>query len=315
VVLKTNEYDRPEAFLRDADTAMYRAKAYGRGRYEVFDRTMRDHAMTRLEMETDLRLALERKEFFIHYQPIVSLRTRRIVGFEALVRWQHPHRGPVMPAEFIPAAEEIGLIVPIDHWVLFESCRQLREWQTQFPAEPPLTISVNLSAKQFGQADLVQRIARVLHETGLEPSSLKLELTESTILEDSEVASGLLTQLRALGVQVQIDDFGTGYSSLGYLHRLPIETLKIDRTFIDKIGPNGSGSEIVRTILVLAHDLGMQVIAEGVETKDQLAKLLGLDCEYAQGFLFAQPVEGRAAAALITGLATADNCAPVAANE
>jgi diguanylate cyclase (GGDEF)-like protein len=305
VVLSATGYDQLKDIMRDADMAMYRAKGLGRGRYEVFDAAMRDRAMTRLETETDLRLALERQEFFIHYQPIVSLQTRRIVGFEALVRWQHPNRGTVMPAEFIPVAEETGLIVPIDQWVLFEACRQMREWQTLFPAEPPLTISVNLSARQFGQPDLVEKTARVLKETGLDASSLKLELTESTIIEDSEAVSTLLLQLRTLGVQVQIDDFGTGYSSLGYLHRLPIDTLKIDRTFIGKIGANGNGSEIVRTIMVLAHELGMKVIAEGVETTEQLAKLLGFDCEYGQGFLFARPVDCKTAAALIAGVSVA----------
>ena len=305
VVLTTNEYERPEDILRDADTAMYSAKALGRGRYEVFDRTMRDRAMTRLDLETDLRMALQRQEFVINYQPIVSLQTQGLVGFEALVRWQHPTRGLVAPAEFIPAAEETGLIIPIDQWVLREACIQMRDWQERFPADPPLTVSVNLSAKHFALPDLAQQIAQVLQETGLDARSLKLELTESMIVEDSEAVSSVLSELGALGVQVQIDDFGTGYSSLGYLHRLPIDTLKIDRTFISKLGMNGNGSEIVRTILVLAHDLGMKVIAEGVETLDQLARLQGLECEYGQGFLFAKPVDYKKAGALITELRVA----------
>ncbi len=304
IIPRTNEHQRAEELLRDADTAMYRAKSLGRGRYEVFDRTMRDRAMTRLDLESDLRMALERQELFIHYQPIVSLRTRQLVGFEALLRWQHPSRGLVLPAEFIPVAEEIGLIVPIGYWVLLESCRQMREWQKQFPQDPPLTISVNFSAKQFTHPDLVQKIAAILRETGLDASSLKVELTESMIIEDSEAVTAALAQLRTLGVQVQIDDFGTGYSSLGYLHRLPIDTLKIDRTFIGKIGSNGTGVEIIRTILTLAHDLGMKVIAEGVETVDQLNRLLGLNCEYGQGYLFARPVNSRAAAELIQVLST-----------
>ena len=303
IVMSTPDYDNPEEILRDADTAMYSAKALGRGHHAVFDRTMRDQAMTRLDLETDLRMALERQEFFVDYQPIVSLETRGIIGFEALVRWLHPSRGVVAPAEFIPAAEETGLIIPIDQWVLRESCRQMRKWQEELPMDPPLTISVNLSAKHFGQPDLAKQIALVLQETGLDACSLKLELTESMIVEDSRAVSSVLSELGALGVQVQIDDFGTGYSSLGYLHRLPIDTLKIDRTFISKMGMSGNGSEIVRTILVLAHDLGMKVIAEGVETLDQLTRLRGLECEYGQGFLFAKPVDKTAAAALIAELA------------
>ena len=299
LVQSAARYEQPEDVLRDADIAMYRAKTQGRGRYEVFNTEMLEWAMTRLEMENDLRNALERNEFFIDYQPIVSLTNNRIAGFEALVRWQHPSRGLVSPAEFIPIAEESGLIILIGQWVLREACHQTRAWQEQFPVEPPLTISVNLSTKQFAQTDLTQKIALVLQETGLDASSLKLELTESLIVEDSESVSATLTKLRALGVQVQIDDFGTGYSSLGYLHRLPIDTIKIDRTFIRKMGVNGNGSEIVRTILALAHALGMKVIAEGVETADQLDKLKGMECEYGQGYYFDKPMDGAAASLLV----------------
>jgi diguanylate cyclase (GGDEF)-like protein len=299
IVLNAAGYERPEDFLRDADIAMYRAKGHGRGRHEMFDTAMLAHAQTRLQLEIDLRKALERKEFIIHYQPIVELKTRRIVGFEALLRWQHPTRGLVMPSEFIPLAEETGLIVPVGHWVLNEACSQMRAWQVEFPTEPPLTISVNLSARQCSQMDLVQKVAAVLQKTGLAASHLKLELTESMIVEDAASTAATLSELRTLGVQVQIDDFGTGYSSLGYLQRLPIDTLKIDRTFVGRIGNNGSGTEIVQTILALAHDLKMKVVAEGIETDEQLSKLKSMECEYGQGFLFTEPVDSQAAALLL----------------
>ena len=300
IVLSTMGYDRPEDILRDADIAMYRAKVLGRARYEVFDTTMRDLAVARLGLETDLRRAVEQQEFRLYYQPIVLLETGAVVGFEALVRWQHPERGLVLPPEFIPVAEETGLIIPIGQWVLREACHQLREWQSQFPMDPPLTISVNFSAKQFAQADLIEQVSRVLQETGIEPGSLRLEITESVIVEEAATATTTLAQLRTLGVEVQIDDFGMGYSALSYLHRLPIDTLKVDRTFVAKMGADGDGSEIVRTVLALARDMGMSVIAEGVEAEYQLAKLKELRCEYAQGHLFAKPTDGKTAGALIT---------------
>lgn len=299
IVLNDARYKRAEDILRDADIAMYRAKKQGRNRYEIFDPAMLDGVMTHLELETDLRKALERQEFIVYYQPIIDLETRRITGFEALVRWQHPTRGLTAPAEFIPTLEEMGLIVPMGYWVLDEACRQIRAWQVQYPKDPPLTVSVNLSTRQCTQTDLVQKIAEILKINKLDASSLKLELTESLIVEDAAFTSAILLKLRELGVQVQIDDFGTGYSSLGYLHSLPIDTLKIDRTFISQLGTPGSGLEIVRTVLALAHSLGMNVIAEGVETNDQLSILLAMGCKYVQGFLFAKPVNHQEAGALL----------------
>jgi diguanylate cyclase (GGDEF)-like protein len=299
IVLSEATYEKPDDMLRDADIAMYRAKGQGRGRYEMFDTTMLAHATTRLALETDLRKALDRQEFIIHYQPILELETQRIVGLEALIRWQHPTRGLVSPAEFIPMAEETGLIVPIGYWVMEEACNQMHQWQIQFPSDPALTISVNLSAKQCAETDLVQKVAQILKKTGLDASSLKLELTESMIIEDTTSTSTMLSELRALGVQVQIDDFGTGYSSLGYLQRLPIDTLKIDRTFVNRIGTGGNGLEIIRTISALAHDLGMKVVAEGIETDEQLSKLKSMDCEYGQGYLFTKPISGQEASCLL----------------
>ncbi len=299
IVLTVDSYERAEDILRDADIAMYRAKGKGLGGYEIFEPEMLENVMTRLELETHLRKALEHEELVVHYQPILDLWTHRIVGFEALVRWQHPTRGLMPPAEFIPTAEETGLIVPLGYWVLEKACRQIRAWQAQFPADPPLTISVNWSTRQCAESDLAEKIAEVLRETGLDAHTLNLELTESLLMNDTEYTIARLSELRALGVQVQIDDFGTGYSSLGYLHTLPIDTLKIDRSFISRLGINNNGSDIVRMILTLAHDLGMKVIAEGVETDNQLSKLMAMDCEYVQGFLFAEPVDSLEAGALL----------------
>lgn len=292
-------YDRPEDFLRDADTAMYQAKLLGKARHVVFDKGMHVDAMNLLQLETDLRRAIDRQEFLIGYQPIVSLETGRLSGFEALVRWQHPDRGLIAPNDFIAVAEETGFIVPIGQWVLLEACSQMRRWQTEFSLKEPLYVSVNLSSKQFTHSNLVHQISRILNITGLESHSLKLEITERIVMENIEGATGILEQLRALGVELSIDDFGTGYSSLSYLHRLPIDTLKIDRSFISCMCENSENKEIVRTIILLAQNLKMGVVAEGIETEEQLAQLRELNCRDGQGYLFSKPIDADAAGSFI----------------
>jgi diguanylate cyclase (GGDEF)-like protein len=298
IALNTTDYNQPEDLLRDADTAMYRAKARGKARYEVFNTAMHDHVVTLLQLENSLRWAVERQELRIHYQPIVLLKTGTITGFEALVRWQHPHWGLVLPQEFISVAEETGAIIPIGYWVLREACRQMRTWQLQFP-ENSLTISVNLSSKQFLQPDLIEQISQILQETGLDAESLNLEITESVIMENTESSTAMLLQLRNLGVELHMDDFGTGYSSLNYLHRFPVNVLKIDRSFISKMDVTGKNLEIVRAIITLAHNLSINVTAEGLETAEQLAQLRALQCKHGQGYFFNKPTDQEAAGALI----------------
>jgi diguanylate cyclase (GGDEF)-like protein/PAS domain S-box-containing protein len=295
IALSSPDYERPEDILRDADTAMYRAKTMGKARHEIFDKTMHAQAVKVLQIETDLRRAVERHEFFIEYQPIVNLETGRLRGFEALVRWAHPERGLISPGEFVSIAEETGLINPIGSWVLREACRQMRMWHVAFPAQPQLFMSVNLSGKQFAQANLINEVAAILKETNLSPESLKLEITESVVMENIEMATEMLQQLRALGLKLSIDDFGTGYSSLSYLHRFPIDTLKIDRSFVMQMSGNNENAEIVRTIIVLAQNLGMDVVAEGIETKEQCALLRSLWCEHGQGYFFSKAVSADAA--------------------
>jgi diguanylate cyclase (GGDEF)-like protein/PAS domain S-box-containing protein len=300
IALSNTGYERAEDLLRDADTAMYRAKMEGKKRHVVFDKAMHDRAMELLQLETDLRRAITRKEFFLNYQPIVRLDTGRVSSFEALVRWRHPERGLVMPGDFVPVAEETGLIVPLGLWVLNEACRQMREWQRLGLADEAVTMSVNLSGRQFSQADLIDQISSALRESGLKAANLKLEITESMVMENFDTAIDMLTQLRTLGVGLSIDDFGTGYSSLSYLHRFPIDTLKIDRSFVTQMTDNSENAEIVRTIVTLARSLDMAVVAEGVETADQLRRLGDLGCDYGQGYLFSRPVGAGQAADLLT---------------
>ncbi len=300
IVLSDNGYDEPEELLRDADLAMYRAKARGKARYEIFDVDMHAAAMVRIRLEHDLRKALERGEFRTYYQPILAALDGRVVGFEALVRWQHPTLGLLEPTSFVPCAEDTGLIVGLGEWVLRDACRQTREWQDRFPTLPPLTINVNISGKQLLVPGLARTVDEILNESDLDASSLKLELTENVLVEHTEMLDAVLLQLQARGVELQMDDFGTGYSSLSYLHRFPISTMKIHRSFIDRMTHDEEGKEIVRTIITLAHNLRMQVIAEGVETDEQFAELRSLRCDYVQGYLFADPMPAPIAEAMLS---------------
>jgi len=292
-------YDQPEDILRDADTAMYYAKSVGGSRHQVFDKSMHTRAVNLLQLQTDLRRAIEKEELFVEYQPIVSLDTFRVTGFEALARWNHEDQGPINPGQFIPVAEELGLIFPMGEWILRKACAQTSKWQEQYPMDTPLTISVNLSGKQFTQPDLIEKIEKILAETNLSPTSLKLEITESAMVENEEAASEMLRRLRMLGVGLSIDDFGTGYSSLSSLHRFPISTLKIDASFVRRMSGQNENTEIVRTIMSLADNLGMDVTAEGVETLEQVTKLRTFGCEKGQGFFFSRPVSATNAEALL----------------
>ncbi len=288
ISMSTSGQDRPEDLLRDADIAMYRAKKVGKARYELFDTSMGSRASDRLELETDLRRAIEHREFSIHYQPTVELATGRVIGLEALVRWGHPNRGPLSPTEFIPLAEEIGLILPIGGWVLEEACRQGRVWQEQYADGPPV-VGVNLSVRQFQRPEIVEEVVQALRESGLHPSNLQIEITESVVMEDAESTVKKLRQLKSLGVRLAVDDFGTGYSSLSYLRRLPVDMLKIDRSFIHGLGSDPADAAIVQAVITLAKTLGMQVTAEGVENAVQMAQLQALGCDLGQGYYFGEP--------------------------
>jgi diguanylate cyclase (GGDEF)-like protein/PAS domain S-box-containing protein len=295
IVLSLTRYDQAEDVLRDADIAMYRAKANGRARYEIFDTAMRERILERLTLETDLRQVLEAEKLHISYQPIVNLITKKMEGLEALVRWQHPTRGLLLPAQFISLAEETGLVISLDRWVLRQACERMVEWQKLFPSDPPLSINVNISGKQVTQVDFIPVLQFVLQETGLDPGCLHLEITENAIMENFDLTVQVLQQLKELGVQIQIDDFGIGYSSLNYLSRFPINALKIDQSFISMMSLDSSYMKIVQAIVRLTHGLGLSVIAEGVETPDQLTQLQALECEFVQGALIAMPLDEQAA--------------------
>ena len=299
IAISTTGYTRPEDLMRDAVTALHRAKSEGTVPCEIFDPTMRERAIARLRIETDLRRAIDHEGFDLHYQPIVAVESGEIVGFESLMRWGHPSPGMVGPGEFIPVAESTGMILHLGQLALIESCRRMAAWQERFGSAGPRTISVNVSSRQFSAVDFASEIEAVLDRTGLAPTGLKLEITESAFLDDLDAAREMVERLRVMGVGCSLDDFGTGYSSLSYLHQLMVETLKVDRSFVSRVGRAKRGGEMLHAIVSLGHSLGMDIVAEGVETREQLAQLKALGCEYAQGFYFSMPVTAAAAERLI----------------
>ncbi|MGK7957400.1 MAG: PAS domain S-box protein [Crocosphaera sp.] len=291
IALSSPNYEKAAEILRDADTAMYRAKADGKACYAIFDRKMHERAVSRLQLETDLRVGIQKQEFSLYYQPIISLKNGQLTGFEALIRWYHPKQNNLIsPGEFIPIAEETGLIIPIGEWTLREACQQMKQWQTQFPNYSHLKVGVNLSSKQLKYSNLINTIDDVLKETELDSQSLKLEITETLLMENLQAATEILLKIQERDIEICLDDFGTGYSSLSYLHRFPVNTLKIDRSFVMRMEPNNENAEIVRAIVSLAHILDLDVIAEGIETELQLDQLRCLGCEQGQGYLFAKPL-------------------------
>jgi diguanylate cyclase (GGDEF)-like protein/PAS domain S-box-containing protein len=291
IALCSLDYERPEDMLRDADITMYRAKAAGKARYAIFDASMRQQAVALLRLETDLRRAVESEEFRVYYQPIVSLETDAIVSLEALIRWQHPQRGLLPPAEFISFAEETNLIIPIGYWVLKTVCTQMKKWQNEYSNN--LRVAVNVSSVQLRQPDFAEGVTKIIKDAGINPNCLDLEITESVMMDHGQVTVNTLNKLRDIGIQVCLDDFGTGYSSLSYLPTFPVDVLKIDRSFIDRITAGGEQAKIIETILLLGKSLNIEVIAEGIETDDQLAHLKAIQCHHGQGFLFSKPVDSK----------------------
>lgn len=300
IASSSNPHTQVEDLMRDADIAMYRAKRAGKARCEVSDTAMHANAVKRLQLETDLRKAFEQGEFRVYYQPIISVQTGKITGFEALTRWQRPE-GVLSPISFIAVAEEIGLIIPMNRQLLQEACANLLSWQSQFPSNPPLTMSVNITPKEFAQSDLASEIGKTLKRVGLDPGCLQLEIIETIAMGDAEKSGHVLAQLKALGVRLSIDDFGTGYSSLSRLRRIPVDTLKIDRAFIMNMDSDSESREIVRIIITLAHNLGLKVVAEGTETEEHIKLLKQLNCEMAQGYSFSRPADAQAMLKLLAG--------------
>jgi diguanylate cyclase (GGDEF)-like protein len=305
IVQSTGFGEDAETLMLQADIAMYRAKANGKGRHEVFDEQMGITASKRMEMENDLRRAIERREFAVYYQPLVRLDTQTIQEVEALIRWVHPRRGIVPPDEFIPLAEETGLIVPLGRWVLKEACTQVRNWQQAYPLQPPLAVSVNLSPRQFQDPNLVDDIIRILRETEFEPSRLQLEITETAAMKDAESAIAMLQRLKSIGIRLAIDDFGTGYSSLAYLKRFPIDCLKVDKAFVSGLGRDPGDTAIIRSVMRFAKSMNLTVTAEGIETADQAENLRALHCDHGQGYFFAEPQPSVRMEALIATAAAA----------
>lgn len=302
IALSTSNYESPDDVLHDADAAMYRAKNSGRAHYEIFDMEMHRRAVSQREMETDLLAAIERREFAVHYQPVVALEGGGLMGLEALVRWSHPQRGTLLPGEFITVAEQTGAIIEIGWYVLREACRQLKAWREAYPRTAfRLTMSVNLSSKQFLQPDLLHRIDDILAETGLDPASLRLDLTERVVMQDTEGAREVLAQLRRRGIQICLDDFGTGYSSLQQLKQLPLSNVKIDRSFVRDLNANADRKGMVQTIVALGNSMSVDAIAEGVETPEELDELRALGMKFAQGFLFSTPLAPELAERLLVG--------------
>jgi len=299
VTVSGTGYEHGEELLRDADAAMTRAKAGGDSRTELFDPAMNARARARLDLEGELRGAVEKEQFVIHYQPVVELASGRVAGFEALVRWRHPEKGLIAPADFIPIAEETGLIVPICASVLRLACGQARAWQDLFHPDPPIFMSMNFTSSQFAEGAVMDAVVSALEGAGLEGSQLVMEIKESVAAKDIDGVIAVLEALKSLGVGVHLDDFGTGYSSLSYLHRLPVDALKIDRSFMTKMEDDPDAALLVGTISDLAHGLGKRVVAEGIETEAQLARARGLGCEYGQGFYFGRPMPAEAASTLL----------------
>ena len=300
IALGNKEYSQPENLLRDAELAVSDAKRKNKSPYQIFNQSMRGKAITLLQLENDLRRAIKREEFILHYQPIVSLGDDRIKGFEVLIRWRHPDKGLISPGEFISLTEETGLIIPLGFWVLTEACRQMHSWQIKFGGLVDWKVSVNISSKQLALPNFVAQVKQILWETRLDPRNLKLEITESSLVEDAESAIVILKELKALGIEFALDDFGTGYSSLSYLHQFPFDTIKIDRSFVNSVGNNVEKLGIVRAIVTLARNLGMNTIAEGIETVNQLAQLKALKCQYGQGYFLSKPLDQKILENIIT---------------
>jgi EAL domain-containing protein (putative c-di-GMP-specific phosphodiesterase class I) len=295
IVMNTVGYDLPEDVLRDADIAMYQAKALGKARFEIFDIKMRSLAFSRLEMEQELRAALENREFQLYYQPILSLKSNQLASFEALIRWHHPKRGVILPGEFLSTAEASGLILSMENWVLNEACAQLQKWHEKYPHLQNVSVNVNVSSRQFAQPNFITDVVDALQRNNLKPGSLKLEITENVLISNYSAANDVFKQLRDLGVQLQIDDFGSGYSSLGYLQHFPISAVKIDKSFIDGMGKDRKGTKLIRAIVSMTRELDMETIAEGIETSEQLSELQSLLCTFGQGFFLSRPLDKESA--------------------